>query len=403
VTGRQPSALHAGRARLFFGISVIWVPLAFVFDGVTVLMLPLRLGGDASELGLVSLAGLGIAAGLQPVAGSLSDRYRDRVDRRLFLVLGATAALAGVWALAGSTGIVVAVIGYVIVQVGATALQAAQQTFIPEYVGKHQQGRAAGLKTAFDVGGAFLAFAVFGTVLAAGSLVPAALVVTVVLVAAIAVVLTLVPRVTAIASRTGSERWTLSLPTGLAPLIASRFLFLFGTYAVGRFLLLLVAERLGVAPDRAVGEAGWLLALFTLATAVAAVPLGWVADRRPRRELMAAGSLVAVLGILVLVPGAGLPGVMAGGLLMSFGTAAFVTGNWAATTAVVPAAESGRLMAIANLGTGLAAAAAGALGPLIDAWGFAPGLVIAAAATVLSMAPLVRSPFRQAISQEHVT
>jgi len=62
------------RPRLLLGISILWLPLAFLFDGVTVLVLPLRLGGGAGELGLVSLVGLGIAAALQPVAGVLTSR-----------------------------------------------------------------------------------------------------------------------------------------------------------------------------------------------------------------------------------------------------------------------------------------------------------------------------------------
>ena len=74
---------------------------------------------------------------------------------------------------------------------------------------------------------------------------------------------------------------------------------------------------------------------------------------------------------------------------MAAGTAAFVTANWAATTALVPAEASGRLMAIANLGTGFAAAAAGALGPLIDTAGFVPALLLAAVASTAAVLPLV--------------
>lgn len=403
MSTRCLAASRAGGFRLLLGVSVVWVPLAFLFDGVTVLVLPLRLEGDAGRLGLVSLVGLGAAAGLQPVAGWLSDQFRGQIERRLFLVVGAVGALVGVWALAGSPGIVTAVVAYVIVQLGATALQAAQQTLIPEYVPGGQRGRAAGLKAAFDVGGAFLAFTVLGAVLSGGSLVPAAAVVTAVLLAGVAAVLLLVPPLPRADSVTAQRSVPLELPAGLARLIASRFLFLFATYAVGRFLVLLVSERLGSAPGRAVDEAGWLLAMFTLVTALAAVPLGWVADRVPRRGLMAAGSLVAAGGVLVLVPAAGLPGVAAGGLLMSLGTAAFVTGNWAATTALVPAGEAGRLMAIANFGTGLAAAAAGALGPLIEASGFVPALLVAAAASVASVGPLLQSRGEQPTHQEQLT
>jgi MFS family permease len=208
----------------------------------------------------------------------------------------------------------------------------------------------------------------------------------VLLAAALAIVLRLVPGGRAAPS---PGRWSFQLPPGLGSLIVARFLFLFATYAVGRFLVLLVAERLGIAPGRAIDEAGWLLALFTLATALGAIPCGWLADRRSRTEMMVVGAVVSAVGVVALAPSAGLVGVIAGGMLMSLGTAAFVTGNWAATTALVPAADAGRLMAIANLGTGLAAATAGMLGPLIDATGFAPALLVAAGACAASVAPLL--------------
>lgn len=384
-------------ARLLIGISVLWIPLAFLFDGVTVLVLPIRLGGDATPLGIVSLVGLGIAALLQPVAGWLSDRYRSRIDRRWFLVIAALPALVGVWILAGTTGFAAALLGYVVLQLGGTALQAGQQTLIPEHVDQREQGRASGLKAAFDVGGSFLAFAVLGMILASGNVVPSAVLISVLVVGTVSAVFALVPRSANIGR---AARWSFAVPRGLVPVTVSRFLFLFGTYAVGRFLVLLVAERLGVPPDDAVGDAGWLLAALTLTTALAALPSGWVADRRSRRDLMVAGAIVTAVGVLLLVPSAGLLGVAIGGLVMSFGTAAFITGNWAATTALVPGRDAGRLMGMANLGTGLAAAAAGGLGPLIDASGFAPALLVAAASCLAAIVPQLRVTTEPAFASE---
>ena len=385
---------------LLLGVSILWVPLAFLFDGVTVLLLPVRLGGDATALGLVSLVGLGLAAGLQPLAGWLSDRQRERVDRRTFIAIAAVPASLALWLLAGTTGIAAAIAGYVVLQLAATAMQAAQQTLIPEHVEPSARGRASAAKAAFDVGGAFVAFLVMGLLLAYGDLRLVAVAVTILLVAAIALVFALVPRAT---EPTGPNRPSLALPAGLAPLVAARFLFLFATYAVGRFLLLLVAERLDIPTDRAVEEAGGLLALFTLATAAGALAVGRFADGFPRRDLMIIGALVAALGIGALVPTAGLPGVLIGGLLMSLGTAAFMTGNWAATTDLVPASEAGRLMGIANLGTGLAAAAAGALGPLIDAAGFIPALLIAATASAAAVLPIIGPRVERRAAPENAT
>ena len=389
--------MRARAGRLLIGISVLWIPLAFLFDGVTVLMLPVRLGADATALGLVSLVGLGIAAVLQPVAGWLSDRYRPRIDRRLFLVIAAVPALAGIWILAGTTGYAAAVLGYVVVQVGGTALQAGQQTLIPEHVDEHRRGRASGLKATFDVGGSFLAFAILGALLASGNILPSAILISALVIAAIALLVVLVPRSTAIRRAALSS---FALPPGLVPVTISRFLFLFGTYAVGRFLVLLLSQRVGVPADAAVGDAGWLLAALTLTTALAALPSGWIADRRSRRDLMVAGSIITAVGVLLLVPSAGLVGVAIGGLVMSVGTAAFITGNWAATTALVPARDAGRLMGMANLGTGLAAAGAGALGPVIDAFGFAPALLVAAASCLAAIVPQLRVTTEPAFATE---
>ncbi|HEY8437944.1 MAG TPA: MFS transporter [Candidatus Limnocylindrales bacterium] len=367
---------------LLIGISVGWIPLAFLFDGVTVLMLPVRLGGSATDLGLVSFVGLAVGAAVQPVVGRLSDVTRNRVDRRLFTIAAGLPAIAGLWLLVGSSGIVPAVIGYVVVQGAASSFQAGQQTLIPEHAEAGARDRASGVKAVFDVGGAFVAFVILGALLAGGDLRAAAVVTTVILVVAAVLLMALVP-----ARRRAAEtvRPPLDLPRGLGALVAGRFLFLVGTYAVGRFLLLLVADRLSIPVDRAGDEAGGLLALLTLGTAAAALVVGRLADGTSRRELMAGGALVGAAGILVLVPAAGIAGLAAGGLLMSAGTGAFITANWAATVAIVPVADAGRLMGIANLGTALAAAVAGLAGPLIDVAGFAPALLAAAAVSAASV------------------
>lgn len=378
---------------MLLGVSVLWIPLAFLFDGITVLVLPIRLSGGATNVGLVSFVGLALAAAAQPIVGWLSDQLRHVLDRRVVAAAAAVPAIAGVWLLIGTVGIAGAVVAYAVVQIAAASIQAGQQTLIPEHVRPRLRGRAAGLKAAFDVGGAFVAFLVLGAVVAAGGLVDAAVATTVVLVVAVVVMLLLVPpRVARPVPRPPIR--PLELPAGLGSLIASRFLFLLATYAVGRFLLLLVAERLGIPPERAADEAGGLLALFTLVMALAAIVFGWLADRFAHQDLMVAGALVAAAGIVVLVPAAGVAGLIAGGLVMSLGTAAFVTANWAATTLIVPAADAGRLMGVANLGTAMAAAVAGLVGPLIDLGGFGPALLVAALISATAAIPLIATPRR---------
>ena len=180
------------------------------------------------------------------------------------------------------------------------------------------------------------------------------------------------------------------IPAGFWSLVLSRFLFLLGIFTVGRFLLFLVAERLGIPAASAAGETGGLLAMFTLVTAVAALLVGPVVDRSDRRRLMAAGAVVAGSGIAAYLASAGLAGVVAAGTLMSIGTAIYVTANWAALTDLAPPEDAGRLMGLANSGAGGAAACAGLLGPAIDTWGFTPTLVLAAVAALVALLPLAR-------------
>jgi MFS family permease len=298
---------------------------------------------------------------------------------------------------AGPSWLPLAVVGYVVLQTGASSLQSALQALIPEHVAPTTRGRAAGWKTVFDVGGAFLAFVVLGLLLAVGNAVTAAVATTGLLVAALALVMALVPaqppgpaeprgEPTSAAKLTRGSPWRRS--AGFGRLIAARYFFLLGAFGVSRFLLLLVADRMEIDPSEAAGQAGLMLAALALLTVAAAVPLGRLADRRGRLPVMAIGIVLSAAGIASLVPSGGLAGILIGGCLMSAGTAAFVTANWAALTDLSPGPDAGRLMGIANIGTGGAAASAGLLGPVIDAGGFGPALAVAAAATACGLLPL---------------
>jgi MFS family permease len=378
-------------AGVLLGVNILWIPLAFLSDGLTVLVLPLRLGADAAAIGLVSLVGLLAAAVMQPLAGWASDRLRGRLDRRAFLTAAAIPVVLGLLLVGGPAAPAVAVAGYLVIQVAAAALQAAHQALLPEHVAARGRGRASGLKTTFDVGGSFLAFLLLGALLApgAGSVAGSTVLIATLVAGAVAIVWLLVPTAVPTGVTPPLRSGRMAVPAGLIPLVFARFLFLLGTYAVGRFLLLLVAERLGIDPMTAADETGGLLAAFTLATAAAALGFGWIADRRPRRDVMVLGAMVATAGIVALVPAAGIAGVVAGGLLMSVGTAAFMSANWAATADLTSPDDAGRLLGIANVGTAGAAAAAGALGFLIEAAGFTPALLLAAIASFASAAPLL--------------
>jgi MFS family permease len=178
-------------------------------------------------------------------------------------------------------------------------------------------------------------------------------------------------------------------------LIASRFFFLLGTYAVGRFFLFFVADRLALDPNDAAAQAGALLGGLGLTTALGALPAGWAADRIGRVPLMVAGAGLSATGVLLLTTASSSTTILLFGGLMALGSAAFSAANWALTADLAPPVEAARFMGLANVGTAGAAAAAGLFGPLLDwANGRDPGsgytalFVLAAVAFITSVVPL---------------
>ncbi len=385
------------RFRLLLGISVFWLGLSMLFDGVNTLVLPeqlLAVAGDnaarATLLGLVSFAGLLVGLPVQPLAGAASDRSRDRRGRRGPLAAGLALTLAALALLSQAGNLALLIVAYVALQAAAAVAQAAQQGFIPDLVPERLRGTASGLKGFMDLSGALLAFAVLGQLLAGGQagLAVAAIAGVLLVTGLLALVLVREPS----GARLGSETVPRRNPFALnlrrhrvfAWAVASRFLFLLGTYAVGRFLLFFVADRLGLDRGQAAERAGALLFALTLITVLASPPAGWAADRLGRRTLMLAGSTLSGLGVLLLIGARSEAQILAFGALMSAGSAAFAGANWAATADLVPREEAARFFGLANAGTVGAAAAAGLLGPLVDWLGYTALFLAAAAAFGLS-------------------
>lgn len=368
------------RLTTLVGISVFWLALSMLFDGLTVLVLPVQLGyatdgrGAATALGLVSFVGLLAGVLIQPVAGMISDRIRARAGRLLIVGAGVLLIVASLVVFGFAGGVLAVAAAYVGVQVAANVAQAGQQGLIPDLVPPPSRGMASGLKGAMDLGGAFIGFVVLGQLLAGGDVWPALLGMGAVVGVTYALSFVLVREpATGPATRVGRVRLTDAFRIDIGQhrtfvrLVISRFLFLLATYAIGRFFLLFVAERLGIPARNAADEAGVLLAGLTLVTLLAAPPAGWTADRFGRVPPMIAGAGLSATGALLLAFANGELEILVFGSLMAVGSAAFAAANWAAVADLAPPTEAARFMALANFGTAGAAAIAGLFGPLIDA------------------------------------
>ena len=402
--------------RLLFGISVFWLSLSVLFDGVNTLVLPLEVGAFASQnnqatlLGLLTFVGLLAGALVQPIAGAFSDRLQPILGRKGFIGIGLVLSLASLYLFAISKGIVGLMAGYLAVQASASIAQAGQQGLIPDLVSENRRGLASGLKGFMDLTGAMLGFVILGQLLGSGHSLPALGAIAAILIVAYFLATLLTPedkinngnpvRTRAIPLRE-IFRLDLAQQSAFLQLILARFLFLLGIYATGRFLLFFVADRLGLSEDQAVEQAGNLLAGLAFITILASPLTGWLADRIGRLPMMIVGAILSAVSALMLVWAGSAGQIFLFGGLMSLGSAAFSGGSWALLADLVPKDQSARFFGLANFSTAGAAAAAGLFGPVIDGvdrispgMGFSVLFILASIAFLTSVLPLKRSLFK---------
>jgi MFS family permease len=405
------------QTRLLFGISVFWLALSVLFDGINTLVLPLQLGVLASQnnqatlLGLLTFVGLLAGALIQPVAGAFSDQLQPFLGRKGFIGVGLILSLISLFMFALFHSILGVMISYLAIQVSASIAQAGQQGLIPDLINENRRGLASGLKGFMDLTGAMLGFVLLGQLLGSGRSLPAIGVVAAILVVAYTLAVLLTPedkpdqdaavKTTAIPLRQ-IFRLDLARQSAFVRLLMARFLFLLGIYGTGRFLLFFVADRLGLSEEQAAQQAGTLLAGLALITILASPLAGWLADRIGRVPLMIAGAIFSAASALMLVWADSTTQILLFGGLMSLGSAAFAGGSWALLADLVPRNQSARFFGLANFSTAGAAAAAGLFGPVIDGVerispgrGFSVLFILASIAFLMSALPLRKSLFKE--------
>jgi MFS family permease len=397
------------RIRLILGISLLWLPLSMLFDGLNTLILPAYLVDHTPEatratlLGLITFSGLGVGMAIQPIAGTYSDRLYSRWGRRGMITLGVVPLLPLLLLLGFQSNFLGLLVVYWLIQVAVNIAQAAQQGFIPDLVPSTERGVASGIKNLLDIGGALLVFMLLAQLFSEGKADQILPLIAVIFLVALVLTLLLVrepiqkspsplPRVTLATA----FRLDLATHRAFAWLIMARFLFLLGTYTVGRFLLFFATARLNLDANAAGVQTARILTILTLITVVCAPIAGWLADRMSRLQLMILGGAFSTLGVLLLMIATTADQILMFGALMAMGSAAFAAANWALSADLAPPGENARFLALANFGTAGAAAVAGLFGLLIDVGnqlGTGTGytvLFITAAATFIASGIAVR-------------
>ncbi|MBB1603031.1 MFS transporter [Variovorax sp. UMC13] len=168
---------------------------------------------------------------------------------------------------------------------------------------------------------------------------------------------------------------------------------------------LVAVLMLGAGP----GEIGLLAALQTLPFLILSLPLGWMADRLPRRRLMVAGEVLRALSLLALLAAVlrdrlSVEGLALLGFLGAVGTVAFSVAAPALVPALVPRDALARANGRLELARSAAFAGGPALGGALVAWAGAPAaFVLAAVLSLAAVALLLRlvEPARPARPPRH--
>lgn len=157
------------------------------------------------------------------------------------------------------------------------------------------------------------------------------------------------------------------------------------------------------------GEAGLLQTALTLPFLIAAIPAGLLADRLPRRGLMAGAELVraaalATILVLAALGQASWPLLAGLGFLSACGTVVFSVAGPALVPALVPPAALGAANARIELARTVAFAGGPALGGALVGWtGAAPAFGVAVALSLAAALALsgIAEPSRPAALRRH--
>jgi MFS family permease len=361
-----------------------------------------------TTLGLLTFAGLLIAAIIQPISGALSDRWRSAWGRRRPLILlGTLCDFIFLAVLAWAGGLLWIAVGYIGLQITSNLAHGPSQGLLPDRVLPPQRGLASGIKNLMDMAGLMAAMLVLGRVLdpEAYHLIPSIALIAAFLACGAAVTLIGVREQSSITSvsRNGSQNGVKLSPdsrcrkSSYTWLIASRFIFLFGIYGVQGFIQYYIRDVMSV--ENPVKLTADLLALIILALMVFALGGGLLGDRIGHKRVLYLASVIGAAGSLLLIGARTPTTLLVYGSVFGAGLGLFLTSNWALANILAPSEQAGKYLGLSNLATAGAGAVARLTGPLIDtlnnAWdgvyfGYTFLFILGALATLSSMIFLSR-------------
>jgi MFS family permease len=378
--------MKKARAFDFFAINAYWVGLSIMWNSLHVIILPAVLLNYVPEthkntyLGLMTFVGLIIAMIVQPISGSLSDRWRSRWGRRRPLITLGTALDFIFLAILGfAGGLVWLAIGYIGLQFTSNIAHGPAQGLLPDKIPPEKHGTASGVKNLLDMTGLVIASLLMGNLLdpdAPNALIPLSVVAAVLMVGTLITIVWVreVPTNTGkpVTPTSGAEESSsflrrfphLNRKSPYTWLIASRFLFLLGIYDIQVFAQYYIRDV--IPTDNPIKLTGDLLASITLALIACALLGGWLGDRIGHKRVQYVASGIGSLGCLLLLMAHDATTLLVTGGITGVGIGLFITANWALLSRLAPLAQAGVYLGLTNLATAGSGAIGRLMGPVID-------------------------------------
>ena len=361
-------------------LNAYWIGLSFMWNALHPIILPAVLLNYVPDekkntyLGLLTFTGLLIAMLVQPLSGALSDGWKSRFGRRRPLIVAGTLFdFVFLSVLAWTGGLVWLFIGYIGLQLSSNIAHGPLQALLPDHVPQTQLGVASSLKTFMDMLALVIASLLAGRLLNSTTWDPTAIILVVIGLLTVSATVTIFGvkekpaqahertdwkamfRQFRINFRENSAYWWL---------IGERALFLLGIYGVQAFAQYYLQDVLRV-PDPP-KQTGDLLAVLTISLVALVLLGGWLTDKYGARKILRIATVIAAVGIFLMVFARDMRGLFIFGSILGAGIGLFLTSNWALANSLVPEVEAGKYLGLTNLATAGSGALARLEGPALD-------------------------------------
>ena len=366
-------------------LSIYWLGITAMWNGLHVLVLPKRaeaLFGEAGSglgLGLITLAGVVAALLVQPTAGAISDFTASRWGRRKpYIVIGSLLSVVFLWAVASADTPVAIIVALVLLQFASNIAQGPFQGYVPDLVQARQVGLASGLMGVMTIVGgvAGVAICLLGYLqLQPGmndeqvraTLFLPTLGLGVIQVATMMVMVATVDEGRAALPRDGRSWLRVALSAwdtdilrerSYLWLLVSRLCYLAMPGVITAYAVYVLERSFHLPPSEATPFLLVTGLIIAGATIVAAIPAARLSDRIGRKKVIYISFVLGAIGVLGVALSPALPLTLLALVPLGFSGGAFLVVDWALMTDIIPKAHSGRYMGISNVAT----ASAGPIG-----------------------------------------